>query len=331
VGVNDKPEQRLVRRRSGTAPFYSPLRYPGGKRKIANFIALLIRRNGLLDGDYAEVYAGGAAVALSLLYGEYVRRIHINDLDRGVHAFWMSALTATERLCARIRTVPLTIQEWDIQRAVYEEVDPDPLDLAVATFYLNRTNRSGIITGGVIGGRDQTGRWKLDARFDREKLVKRILRVGRNRSRINLHRLDGADFLVDVVSQLPQRSLTYLDPPYFVKGQQQLYANYYRPADHAEIARQVQSLSTPWMVSYDDVADIRSLYFGVASRSYSISYSANARYRGREIAFFSKTLVVPEWSNPARLSLADLDRESKVARALQRPSAFATRRASSFA
>ena len=151
------PRQPFARR-IGTAPFYSPLRYPGGKRKLANFMALVFRTNRLLDGEYAEVYAGGAAVALTLLYGQYARRIHINDLDPGLYAFWVAARDSTAELCRRVQDAKLNMKEWERQRAVQDSLNPDSLDLAFSTFYLNRTNRSGIITGGVLCGEDQTGK-----------------------------------------------------------------------------------------------------------------------------------------------------------------------------
>lgn len=283
----------------------SPLRYPGGKRKLANYLRLILRRNDLLDGDYAEVYAGGAAVALSLLFGEYVERIHINDLDRGVHAFWIAARDHSDDLCRLITSTKLDMTEWRRQRAVQADPDAELIDLAFSTFYLNRTNRSGIITGGPIGGYEQTGSWRLGARFSRQDLVARIQKVARHGSRIRIYNLDAAAFLADVLLQLPVRSLVYLDPPYFVKGQELLYANYYEPDDHARIAGLVRSLSRPWVVSYDDTPEIRKLYAGYHSISYRIAYSAHERYRGSEVMFFSDLLQVPAVENPSRLGNRD--------------------------
>lgn len=305
------PQQ--ARRRVGTAPFYSPLRYPGGKRKLANFVALLFRTNGLLDGEYAEVYAGGAAVALTLLYGEYARKVHINDLDRGVYAFWIAARDQTDDLCQRVHDAKLNVTEWERQRAVQFAAEPHPLDLAFSTFYLNRTNRSGIITGGMIGGKKQMGDWKIDARFNRRDLLRRIERIGRWSSRIAIHNLDGAVFLETVAAKLPAKSLAYLDPPYYVKGQEMLYASYYGPDDHAKIAGLVGKLTVPWVVSYDDHADVRALYEDRRTVAYDIAYSASERYRGREVAFFSDGLVIPDVEDPARVSPADMVRYLKGA------------------
>lgn len=275
---------------------------------MANFVALLFRANRLLDGHYAEVYAGGAAVAFALLYGEYVRSIHINDLDRGVYAFWLAARDNTANLCRLIRGATFTRKEWERQREIQVSKDPDPLDLAFSTFYLNRTNRSGIVTGGLIGGMDQTGGWKMDARFNKDDLIGRVERIGRWRSRVNIYRLDGADFLKTVVPALPERSLSYLDPPYYVKGQEKLYASYYEPKDHVVIAGIVRGLDRPWLISYDDAAEVRDLYQGYKLIDYGIAYSAQHRYRGREVAFFSDDLLVPAVSDPTRVTARDVSR-----------------------
>lgn len=286
--------------------YASPLRYPGGKRKLANFMKLLVTSNGLADGEYAEVYAGGAAVALELLYEEYVRRIHINDIDRGVHAFWMAATEQTDSLLALVRDTPVTIDQWRKQRDIYLSADPAPLELGFATLFLNRTNRSGIVTGGPIGGYRQEGTWRIDARYRVEDIVNRIEKVGRFAARIEVTRLDGAVFLRDIAPKLPDGSLVYLDPPYFVKGQEALYASYYSADDHAVIAGLVLELDLPWVVSYDDAPEIRALYPKVDHVAYSIAYSAHARYRGSEIAFFSESLRVPEIANPSTVTKRDL-------------------------
>jgi DNA adenine methylase len=237
-----------------------------------------------------------------LLFGEYVRRIHINDLDRGVHAFWTAALRNTDDLCRRIEKAPLSIREWKRQRAIQRERDPDPLDLGFSTLYLNRTNRSGIVLGGPIGGLEQKGTWGIDARFNRTGLAERTRLIGRWASRIELHNRDGAEFLKDIAPGLPKRTLLYLDPPYFVKGQERLYANYYEDSDHVVIAKAIQRLPRPWIVSYDDVSAVRRLYENRRSIRYRIPYTAQVRYEGREVLFFSDKLTVPVVRSPISLT-----------------------------
>ena len=286
--------------------YHSPFRYPGGKRKLANFVKLLFRMNNLLDGEYAEPYAGGAAVALALLYGEYVKRIYVNDVDRGIYAFWDAALYKTNELCKMVRDVPVTMGEWERQKTVHEADEPDPLELAFSTFFLNRTNRSGIISGGVIGGKKQNGKWKLDARFNKSNLIKRIEKVGRYSSRVRLSNLDAEQFIQCVIPTLQPRSLIYFDPPYFVKGQQKLYTNFYAKADHERIANLISRLNLAWMITYDNVQAIRPFYSEYRSLSYGLNYSAQDSYRGKEVIFFSDRLVVPKVDDPVRIRLKDL-------------------------
>lgn len=179
------------------------------------------------------------------------------------------------------------------------------LALGFSTFYLNRTNRSGIITGGMIGGKNQTGTWKIDARFHKDDLVRRVQRIGRWKSRIELYNIDASNFLTTIAPTLPARSLLYLDPPYYVKGQEMLYANYYGPADHADISSLVRHLNRHWVVSYDETREIRELYSGFRSIKYSIAYSANNPYKGQEVAFFSRRLAIPPVADPTHLRKSD--------------------------
>lgn len=280
--------------------FPSPLRYPGGKGKVANYVKLLFLANDMAGHEYAELYAGGASIALSLLFEEYASRIHINDLNVSVHAFWDAVLHDTDELCSRISKVSVTIDEWHRQKAVQQAEEPEPIDLAFSTFFLNRTNRSGIIEGGIIGGKDQTGAWKLDARFNKTDLVRRIRKIARHASRITLTRLDAAEYLRNVVPALPQTTFFYLDPPYFVKGRG-LYQNFYGPDDHAEVAGEVENLKRPWLVSYDAAPEIMALYGQHPMLTYGLSYSAADRYRGAEVMFFSRGLVRPDVDSPAKV------------------------------
>ena len=281
--------------------FVSPLRYPGGKRKLANYIKLIFHTNRFLDGDYVEPYAGGASVSLSLLFEEYVRRIYINDIDPAVFAFWYAVLNETDALCQRIIDTPVTMEEWYIQKQVQANADASLLERGFSTFFLNRTNRSGIISGGVIGGKDQTGKWLLDARYNKANLTHRIRKISRYRHRIHLYNLDAIEFLTVISNRLPQQSLVYLDPPYFVKGQQQLYTNWYVPENHIDVANYVRNLGHNWIVSYDDVPEIRSLYSDFRRVEYDIHYSAQVRYRGNEIMFFCDGLEIPEVIDPAKV------------------------------
>jgi len=270
----------------------SPLRYPGAKWRLEGFIGAILEDNNLSGSHYAEPYAGGASLALSLLYSGQVSEIHLNDLDRSVWAFWKCSLEHTNELIARIRSTKVTIEEWYLQKEIQaEKQSASILDLGFSTFFLNRTNRSGILSAGVIGGKGQTGKWKIDARFNKSDLIERVLRLKKFSSQIHLTRLDASTFIRRRSASLPQKaSLLYLDPPYFRKGEE-LYLNSYRPVDHANVASLVTTgVAIPWIVSYDDVPEIRSLYRSVRRFRYVLRYSASSTRRGKEVVFLKQGL-----------------------------------------
>lgn len=274
--------------------FNSPLRYPGGKGKIIKFVHDLFRINGLCDGVYVEPFAGGASVALSLLFNEYAKRIIINDKDRSIYAFWHSVLNDTENLCRRILDYPITVSNWDVQREIQRHKNEKSLlDLGFSTFFLNRCNRSGIILAGIIGGRNQDGNYKIDARFNKQDLIKRIQKVANYKNRIELFNDDALDLIHNVSNRKEKNLFYYLDPPYFIKGQV-LYLNHYKPQDHFEIFKLMNSLEgAKWIVSYDNVEFIRDLYSKYGQVYYKLNYSANKTSIGEEVIIHSDNIKMP--------------------------------------
>jgi len=274
---------------------FTPLRYPGGKAKLAVYVKSLMEANRLLDGEYVEPYAGGAAIALELLFHEYVSRIYINDISRPIHSFWKAVLHHTEGLCKLVKDTPVTVRAWDKQRQIMvNPFDHDALALGFATFFLNRTNRSGILNGGIIGGRDQTGPWKIDARYNAAELIRRIQSIADMKNRIRLTRQDALHFLKSGVEKWPEKTLIYLDPPYYVKGRD-LYYDFYTPKDHACVAGFVRAgiKKQRWIVSYDNAPAIRKLYGASPHIIYYIGYSARSACQGSEVMFFCDGLKVP--------------------------------------
>jgi DNA adenine methylase len=279
--------------------FYSPLRYPGGKGKISNFVKLIFKKNDLINGCYVEPYAGGASIALSLLFDEYVSEIIINDFDRSIFAFWHSVLNDTDNLCKLILETEINLDQWKVQKQVQNrKSNASLLELGFSTFFLNRTNRSGIIKAGVIGGNSQSGNYKIDARFNKIDLILRIKKIAKYKDRIKLYNLDAVDFIKVIGLTLPIKTLIYFDPPYYIKGKD-LYVNHYKHEDHLLVSSMINGISKyKWLVSYDDVPEIRKLYEENKKFEYSLNYSAVNAKTGKEIMFFHKELSIPKVINP---------------------------------
>lgn len=273
--------------------FVSPLRYPGGKLKVVDYVKRLFEVNDLMDGTYIEPYAGGASVALTLLFSEYASRIKINDIDRSIYAFWYSVLNETEALCRLVVDTPVNMETWHAQRDVQQhKQEVELLELGFSTFFLNRTNRSGILSGGVIGGKNQDGNFKIDARFNKEDLIERIECVAEYADRIELTSMDAVE-LIKKIRKPAEKSFCYLDPPYYLKGRD-LYLNYYNDDDHRDIAKAIKKYKGQWIISYDAVDFISELYKGYRQKEYYLSYSAGNPAKGKEIMVYSNGLIIPE-------------------------------------
>lgn len=272
----------------------SPLRYPGGKAKLFPFFAELIKENNLFGSEYCEPYAGGAGLAIQLLTQGFVDRISINDFDCSIYAFWQSALYDTDKFCRLIESTPITIDEWHRQRDIWKQGDIENLfTLGFSAYFLNRTNRSGIIEGaGPIGGYAQAGKWKLDVRLNKKKQIKNLRTLSRYADQINVSNLDAIDFFQKSI--VNENSFVYLDPPYFVKGHK-LYKNFYEPKDHIQIAQKLKlHRNAKWVVSYDDVIEIRDAYDSFSPITYSLNYSAGRKNIGSEVIYLSDAVSMPD-------------------------------------
>lgn len=268
----------------------SPLRYPGGKGSLYSRLRQLIRTTGLSGCTYVEPYAGGAGAGLGLLVTGQVNHVVINDLDPSIGAFWKFLVSSPDALISRIYSIALDVREWRRQKEIYLYAQPEDVEaLGFATFYLNRTNRSGILNGGPIGGINQTGTYKIDARFNRAKLAERIELLKLFVSDITVSVRDG----IDVIRDYAPRSETfiYADPPYFEKAGS-LYMNSFSDGDHENLALILNCLSDAyWLLTYDNTPAVHRLYSDRRRRIFELYYSANGPSRASEIAVLSDSIV----------------------------------------
>ncbi|HBR1561886.1 Site-specific DNA methylase [Klebsiella quasipneumoniae] len=274
--------------------FYTPLRYPGGKGKLAYYLKGVIKHNSLLDCHYIEPFAGGAGVALELLMQEYVQKVTINDYDPAIYSFWHSILNNCEEFCEKIHQTEVSMNTWYEQKEILSTNSYDNLlSLGFAAFFMNRTNRSGILNAGVIGGKAQAGKWKLDVRFNKEDLVNRIKRIAAYKDRITIQNKDTLDLLIDLSIKSHENTLMYLDPPYYVKGQE-LYRNFYEHQDHVDIKNQLLKMPIlHWIATYDNTEQIKDIYKGQTIIDFDLQYSAQSKRVGSEVIIFSKNLKIP--------------------------------------
>lgn len=273
---------------SSPSKHYSPLRYPGGKAVLAKCIGEIIEKSKICNCEYIEPYAGGAGAALSLLIQEKVDSIVINDIDKSVYSFWWSILNRNRAFISKLENADISIEEWKIQKEIYQNSKTGKFERGFAFFYLNRANRSGIMTGGPIGGIEQNGKWKIDARFNKESLIKRIEDIYLYKNRISITNIDGIELLEKYKSK--KNCFFYLDPPYVNKGSD-LYYNHYTDLDHKKLAETLNNYTGNWLLSYDNTSLIRKIYSKRRHIYFDINYHADSYRVGKEILIFSDKLI----------------------------------------
>lgn len=272
----------------------SPLRYPGGKTQVYEFVRELIELNG--STTYIEPYMGGMGIALKLLLNNNVQKIMVNDYDKAIYAFWYSVLYHTTQLITLIETTPITIEEWKKQRTIQQNKDvyENLLELGFSTLFLNRTNRSGIIKAGVIGGLQQNSHYKLDCRFNKDKIIEKIKLIASMKSKIKLYNMDAEKFIRLNITKTKD-SFTFFDPPYYTKGPG-LYTNFYKHEDHYSLSYTIKKYlkDKKWILTYDVATEIFQMYNTFRHEKYYLNYSVTKPSKGIEYIFYSENLIIPQ-------------------------------------
>jgi DNA adenine methylase len=287
---------------------------------MAALLADIRRLNGLGDRAIAEPFAGGAGASLSLLYLEEAHRIYINDADPAIYGFWWTVVNRPQPFLDKLSKTRVSMAEWRRQRDVYRDSGRvSRLRRGFSAFYLNRCNRSGIImNGGPIGGIAQTGKWRLDARFNKPELRRRCEKVAEYRERIHVYCDDGIHFIERLD---PESTFFFVDPPYFEKGPT-LYLNALDDDYHAALAARMRAMQdAAWVLTYDDCPEVRRMYRGWAAiRPYSLRYSAAERRSGKEVLITPKWMLLParqasaalSWRSPANEGVGQRTRYGSV-------------------
>lgn len=261
----------------------SPLRYPGGKASIYDMTRDVIESHNMKMCQYAEPYAGGCGLALNLLTNNVVDELHLNDIDQSIASLWSCIVNQPEELSNLISLAKINMDEWYKQKEIQNIKDTvDPLELAFSTLFLNRTNRSGIIKAGVIGGKRQDGAYKMDCRFNKSVLIKKIHQIAELKNKIHIYNMDAIDFIEKLESLKLSKPLLMIDPPYYNKGQS-LYTNFYKHCDHAAVSKKLANTKLPWLLTYDNTPEISDLYKDFSQYQFDINYSAAKKRVGNEL------------------------------------------------
>jgi len=272
----------------------SPLRYPGGKAKLYFYVKKLLIANNLHgSATYVEPFAGGSGLAIKLLLNNDVKKIVINDLDAAIYYFWKAILEHTDDFINLIDSTDVTVDEWIRQKSIYKKADTsNVLKFAFSVFYLNRTNVSGILKGGVIGGLNQEGTYKIDARFNKERLKLLINEIARNRSKILLFNMDASELLTSPTIVHSKKAFIFFDPPYVKKGAQ-LYKNFFKENDHISLSESISLCKKKWITTYDMSELIERLYSRYRHSKICLNYSIREKVQAQELIIFSQNLKVP--------------------------------------
>jgi DNA adenine methylase len=257
----------------------SPMRYPGGKRKLAPYIAEAIRMNGLHPRLFVEPFAGGASVSIYMLEQGLVDQIALGEKDELVAAFWKTVFFDHEWLINQLENIQPSLEMW----IDFRETEPqNDRERALKCLFLNRTSFSGILnkTAGPLGGRKQASRYPIDCRFYPQTVIQRIRALAALAGRVCFVHLGEWQETVTRAEQIhfdKQDTFFYLDPPFYQKADR-LYRYWFDEMAHQALRDQISGLNGYYVLSYDAAQPIIDMYSdnGSAARRVEILYSVTS-------------------------------------------------------
>ncbi|WP_225361002.1 DNA adenine methylase, partial [Fructilactobacillus lindneri] len=288
------------------SPWRSPLRYPGGKLKLAPLIEDIVSKYNI--NNYVEPFAGGAGIGIYLLLNKKVKHITLNDLDLAIYSFWISITKYNKKFLKKFDNTEININEWKKQKDIFNNLenkhnlnDFELLDLGFSTFFLNRTNFSGILRGATpVGGMKQNGKWKINYEYNKSRLRPLIEEIGKYSNEISVKNIDiissKKTFLNLIENFTDKETLIFIDPPYVNQGKR-LYLPIKSMKEHEIIAKKINKLKTNWVLTYDSVPDLINLYdFSNNKYMYTLQYKIKTHRKAVEFLALSNNIDICETS-----------------------------------
>ena len=145
----------------------------------------------------------------------------------------------------------------------------------------------------IIGGQEQRGAYKIDARYNSLNLINKIRNIAEKREQIVLLNQDAKELLQPQQLRRYYKTFINLDPPYVKKGAQ-LYKNAFTDVDHREVSQFISNWNRKWIVTYDICPLVAEIYRDFRSSYLDVTYSVRMSKKAQENIFFSNNLELPD-------------------------------------
>jgi DNA adenine methylase len=222
----------------------SPFRYAGGKFYARKLILEHITPHTF----YIEPFAGGASIFFAK---EKVHSNHLNDIDPDLMNCYIQIRDRVESLIALLAGIPASKEKHHYFKNEFQP--KDNLERALRWYYLNRTSYSGIMNM-------KNCYWGYGDKYSMQpKNWGEHLR--RCSTKLQGVKLTCQDF-ESVISQAPDNTFLFIDPPYFNADQDKFYTHYFDKQAHYRLAKVLREHShrLNFLLTYDNNLYIRELY-----------------------------------------------------------------------
>jgi DNA adenine methylase len=232
-----------------------PLSYIGGKRVLAKQIIALFPEHTA----YVEAFAGGAQV----FFRKEPSEVEVlNDLDGEIVNFYRVCQQHYEELIRYFRFMVMS-RAW---HGLLKASDPKSLtDIQRAARYLYLLKNS---YAGLVRKLDYCSNVSQPPSFNLEKLPETIEQSHQRLARVQIECLPYEKILKKFDRPT---TLFYLDPPYFGR---KLYNYNLDPDDFAKMAEHLKVLHGKFVLSLNDVPEVRKLFCDFSIRDIDLHYTA---------------------------------------------------------